>query len=235
VSERKEDQTIARSALLPQAELLAAQGVRSYNLQSISGGRNPVRIGPFQAISAGPSVYANLFNLPLLRQYQASREDVRTTTFQETTVREQITAVIVTEYLVVLRATADRDAAAARVELAQRLFGQAQQLQRTGVGTDIDTLRAQVELQNEKQRLIDATTQRNTAIYALGQELALPRGQDPEPTDTMRFYSLPQLTRQDLVDEALQKRPEVKALLRPANNACRVWSSLARTIFKGEN
>jgi hypothetical protein len=65
VSERKEDQTIARSALLPQAELLAAQGVESYNLQSISGGPNPVRIGPFQAISAGPSVYANLFNLPL--------------------------------------------------------------------------------------------------------------------------------------------------------------------------
>jgi outer membrane protein len=213
VSERKEDRTIARSALLPQADLLAAQGVQSYNLQSISGGRNPVRIGPFQTISAGPSVYANLLNLPLLRQYQASREDIRTTTFQETTVREQITAVIVTQYLLVLRATADRDAASARVELAQRLYGQAQQLQRTGVGTDIDTLRAQVELQNEKQRLIDATTQRNTAIYVLGQELALPRGQDPEPTDTMQFYGLPQFAREDLVGEALQKRPEVKALL----------------------
>jgi outer membrane protein len=213
VSQRKADQTIARSALLPQAELRAAQGVQSFNFQSFVGGPNAERIGPFQTINAGPSVSENLFNLPLLRQYQASREDVRTTMFQETAVREQITTEIVAEYLAILRATANRNAAAARVDLAQRLYDQAQQLQQSGVGTDIDTLRARVELQNEKQVLIDSTTQRNTAIYALGQTLALPRGSDPEPTDTMQYYQLPEYTSENLVSEALQNRPEMKALL----------------------
>jgi outer membrane protein len=213
VSQRKADQTIARSALLPQVGLLAEQGVQSFNFQSFVGGPNAERIGPFQTINVGPSVSENLFNLPLLRQYQASREDVRTTMFQETAVREQITAAIVAEHLGILRATANRDAAAARVDLAQRLYDQALQLQQSGVGTDIDTLRAQVELQNEKQVLIDATTQRNTAIYALGQTLALPRGQDPEPTDTMQFYQVPDYTPENLVGEALQNRPETKAVL----------------------
>jgi outer membrane protein len=213
VSQRNADQTIARSALLPQAELRAGQGVQSFNFQSFVGGPNAERIGPFQTINVGPSVSENLFNLPLLRQYQASREDVRTTMFRETAVREQITTEIVAEYLAILRATAARDAAAARVDLAQRLYDQARQLQQSGVGTDIDTLRAQVELQNEKQVLIDATTQRNTAIYALGQTLALPRGSDPEPTDTMQYYQLPEYTSENLVSEALQNRPEMKALL----------------------
>ena len=43
-------------------------------------------------------------------------------------------------------------AAQSRVDLAQALYDQADDLQKHGVGTGIDTLRANVELQNEKQR-----------------------------------------------------------------------------------
>jgi outer membrane protein len=153
-----------------------------------------------------------LFNMTLTRRYQASREDVHTAIFLETTEREQITALIVARYLGILRAAANRDAAASRVELAQRLYDQALQLQKTGVGTDIDTLRAQVELQNEKQRLIDATTERNTEIYALAQTLALPHGQEPELTDAMEFYHVPDFAFEDLMQQALQDRPEMKAV-----------------------
>src|SRR5256885_13785945 len=48
-----------------------------------------------------------------------------------------------------------------RVSLAQALYDQAADLQKEGVGTGIDTLRANVELQNEKQRLIEAETDRS--------------------------------------------------------------------------
>src|SRR5262245_23376461 len=212
LSQQKEEQAIARSALLPQVSLRWEEDVRSFNQQTITELPHPIRIGPFQTIKAGPSVSVDL-SLARLRQYRASRQDVQTATNQETATREEVTARVVTEYLLVLRAIADRNAAVARVDLAQRLFDQARQLQQTGVGTDIDALRAQVELQNEKQRLIDATTQRNTAIYALGATLALPRGEDPSPTDTMEFYQVPEFSQENLVREALQNRPEVKALL----------------------
>jgi outer membrane protein len=212
VSEKNQDKNIVQSALLPQVNVVAGDSVKSYNLQSITGGPNRVRVGPFQAIDAGAEFSLTLFNLSLLRGYQASRQDVKTATFQEGTIQEQITALIVAEYLDILRAAANRDAAASRVELAQRLYDQALQLQKSGVGTDIDTLRAQVELQNEKQRLIDATTARNTAVYALGQTLAFPNGQDPEPTDAMAFYQVPDFTLESLLKEAIQNRPEMKTL-----------------------
>jgi outer membrane protein len=219
VSQREEDQSIALSSLLPQAGVAASVDVRSFNLQSISDVPHPVRIGPFQTIAAGPSAAMHVLNLPLLRLYQASGEDVHATQFLEAAVREQITAVIVAQYLSILRATANRDAAAARVDLAQRLYDQAQQLQKAGVGTDIDALRAQVELQNEKQRLIDATTQRNTAAYALAQTLALPRDEDPQPTDAMAFNQVPASTSDILIGQALQNRPEIKALMSAGRSA----------------
>jgi outer membrane protein len=212
VNERREDKTIAQSALLPQVNVVAGESVNSYNNQSIVGGPTPLRVGPFQAVDAGGEFSLNLFNMTLTRRYQASREDVHTAIFLETTEREQITALIVARYLGILRAAANRDAAASRVELAQRLYDQALQLQKTGVGTDIDTLRAQVELQNEKQRLIDATTERNTEIYALAQTLALPDGQEPELTDAMEFYHVPDFAFEDLMQQALQDRPEMKAV-----------------------
>ncbi|HEX7360196.1 MAG TPA: TolC family protein [Bryobacteraceae bacterium] len=212
VSERRQEKDVARSALLPQATLIAAQGVKSFNMQNIIGGPNPTRIGPFQSIDVGPATSITLFNLPLLRRYQASREDVRTAVSQESATREQITAIVVARYFIALRATANREAAAARVQLAQRLYDQAAHLQKTGVGTEIDVLRAQVELQNEKQRLIDADAQHNSAIYALGQVLDLPVGQEPELTDVMEFYNLRAFSARDLIAEALQDRPEIRAL-----------------------
>jgi outer membrane protein len=212
VNERREDKTIAQSALLPEVNVVAGESVNSYNNQSIVGGPTPLRVGPFQAVDAGGEFSLNLFNMTLTRRYQASREDVHTAIFLETTEREQITALIVARYLGILRAAANRDAAASRVDLAQRLYDQALQLQKTGVGTDIDTLRAQVELQNEKQRLIDATTERNTEIYALAQTLALPDGQEPELTDAMEFYHVPDFAFEDLMQQALHDRPEMKAV-----------------------
>jgi outer membrane protein TolC len=110
VNERREDKTIVQSALLPQVKVVVGESVNSYNSQSIRGGPKPERVGPFQAVDAGGEFSLNLFNVPLTRRYQASREDVHTAIFLETTVREQIAALIVARYLGILRAAANRDA-----------------------------------------------------------------------------------------------------------------------------
>src|SRR5436309_9321068 len=62
---------------------------------------------------------------------------------------------VVSQYIGTLRAVANVQASQSRVELAQALYDQAADLQKEGVGTGIDTLRAKVELQNEKQRLLE--------------------------------------------------------------------------------
>jgi outer membrane protein TolC len=209
----------ALAELLPQADLTAREAIIRFNVQSIIDlpaihiGPSPIRIGPFQSATAGAVFSQQLLNLGLIRRYQAGRQNVTTARFDESAAREQVTTAVVTEYLSVLEAMANETAVAARVALAQRLFEQAQRVEKTGVGTAIDTERAQVELQNEKQRLIDARTQKSTAIYVLAQLLDLPGREEPQPTDTMRYFDLPQFDRQQLISQALMDRPEMKALL----------------------
>ena len=129
----------------------------------------------------------------------------------EKTTRENVVAAVVDQYLLVLRALATRDAASARVALAQRLYDQAYDLQKTGIGLNIDTVRANVELQNERQNLIDAETQTRTTKYGLAELLDLPREQDLDVTDHLDFYDLPTLEKEVLMDQALKLRPEIES------------------------
>ena len=64
----------------------------------------------------------------------------------EITLREESVLLVVSQYLGSQRAAADVSAAESRVNLAQALYDQAADLQKNGVGTGIDTLRANVEL-----------------------------------------------------------------------------------------
>src|SRR5271163_1454737 len=212
VSESDRNSQIARSPLLPQANIEASGSLNQYNFQSIERTPRPEDAGPFQVIQAGPAYSQTIFNLPLIRGYQIGREGTRQSRADEQTTRENVVTAVVDQYLLILRALATRDAANARVALAQRLFEQASQLQKTGVGLNIDTVRANVELQNERQNLIDAETLTHTTKYGLAALLDLPRDQDLEVTDRLDFYDLPVLEKEALLDEALASRPEIRSL-----------------------
>src|ERR1035441_10074191 len=89
---------------------------------------------------------------------------------------------------------------------------QAEELQKTGVGLKIDTLRANVELQNEKQGLIDAQTATRTTTYVLAELLDLPPDQEPEVADRMEFFALPVYDRPTMLNQALANRPEISSI-----------------------
>jgi hypothetical protein len=77
--------------------------------------------GALSVDRGGPGIFAERLNLPLIRNYQVGREGVRESRAQERATREDITASVVLQYHLVLRAIAIRDAAKARVALAERL------------------------------------------------------------------------------------------------------------------
>ena len=209
-SDRTRD--VARSALLPQANLLGRGLYAQYNLQSAF--KSPaVPAGPYQVGEGGGDVTQSIFDAPLLRRYQISREGARTARFQDLLARENVTQVVVQQYLLVLRAIANRDAVRARVALAQRLYDQAVELEKTGIGTRIDTVRSQVELLNERQLLIDAETSTRTSKYFLAEILDLGREQDLELTDALSFSNLPTFDRSAVIAGALATRPEMKTII----------------------
>jgi outer membrane protein len=212
VFESDRNSQIARAALLPQAHIEGQGSINQYNLQSIERIQPRATAGPFQVIEAGPTFSQTILNLPLIRGYQIGREGTREARADEQTTREVVVKSVVDQYLLILRALATRDAASARVALAQRLYEQATELQKTGIGLNIDTVRANVELQNERQNLIDAETLTRTTTYGLAELLDLPRDQDLEAADHLDFYELPVLDREQQLSEALASRPEIRSL-----------------------
>jgi outer membrane protein len=208
-SDRNRD--VALSALLPQARIEGSGSVNQYNFQSIERTKRSAA-GPFQVIQAGPAFSQTILDFPLIRGYQIGREGTRQARADEQTSRETVVNLVVDQYLLILRALATRDAARVRVALAQRLYEQATELQKTGIGLNIDTVRANVELQNERQNLIDAETLTHTTTYGLAELLDLPRDQDLEVTDRLDFYDLPVLDKEVLLNQALNSRPEIRSL-----------------------
>jgi outer membrane protein TolC len=172
----------------------------------------PGHLGPYQVYQAGPNFSAPVFDLTLWRRWQASKEGVNTARAQEQGVREQIAELVVSQYLGSLRASADVKAAQSRVDLAQALYDQAADMQKSGVGTGIDTLRANVELQNERQRLIESQTQFQTSLYGLAQLLNVDPKREIELADQVSFFDTPAIQVDQSLEAAYANRPEMKAL-----------------------
>src|ERR1019366_472942 len=193
VAQSQQDQTLARAGLLPQASMQAYEQTRRFavaplfGLQHVPGLPFPGHLGPFEVYQAGPAFSVPVFDLTLWRRWQASKEGVSTSRAQNQGVREQIAMLVVSQYLGSLRAAADVKAAQSRVDLAQALYVQAADLQKNGVGTCIDTLRSNVELQNERQRLIESQTQFQTSLYGLAQLLNVDPKREIELTDQVSF------------------------------------------------
>jgi outer membrane protein len=220
-AESVQDKNISRAALLPQADLKASDSFQRQNLQALFGGKPifnypgvtlPGHIGPYQLFSAGPSFSTPIFDFSLWKQYQASRSAMDAAQANSLSSREQVILLVVSQYIGALRNIADVQASQSRVDLAQALYDQAADLQKEGVGTGIDTLRANVELQNEKQRLIEAENNRDASLFGVVSLLNLDPRQKIELGDSLSFFETPQPETESSMELALQQRPEWRAI-----------------------
>ena len=221
-AEAVQDTRISRAALLPQADLKVADSVQRENLQALFGGKPlfnlpggsvlPGHIGPFQIFQAGPAFGTPIFDFSLWKRYKATRSNQDAAKAGSDSTREQVILLVVSQYIGGLRAQANVEASRSRVELAQALYDQAADLQKEGVGTGIDTLRANVELQNEKQRLIEAENSRDSELFGLSKIVSLDPRQKVELADSLSFFETPQPDVEQSIDTALSSRPEWKQI-----------------------
>jgi outer membrane protein len=213
-----QDKNITRSEFLPQANLKVTDSANRVNIYAQFGGNVPPQfpfpqhIGPYQIFSAGPTFGSSVIDLSLWKRYQASKADVGAAKANSLNTREQVILLIVSQYIGTLRAVANVTASRSRVDLAQALYDQAADLQKEGVGTGIDTLRANVELQNEKQRLIEAENDRDQSLFGLNKLLNLDPRQKLELADALGFFETPQPDVDTSINEALVDRQEWKAI-----------------------
>jgi outer membrane protein len=217
-AESIQDKNITRADLLPQANLQVADSANRENVRAQFGGKLPPgfpfpgHIGPYQIFTAGPTFGSNIFDFSLWKRYQAAQSNVIASKADSLSTREQVILLVVSQYIGTLRAVANVEASRSRVDLAQALYDQAADLQKEGVGTGIDTLRANVELQNEKQRLIEAENDRESSLYGLSKLLNLDPRQKIELADSLSFFNTPQPDVEASIEEALSARQEWKAI-----------------------
>ena len=216
VAQSEQDRAIARSGLLPQADGRASETVNRVNLEAAIGFKFPgfsQHVGPYWVNQGGVGFSVPVFDLTLWRRYRASQIAIDSSRAGETSVREESVLLVVSQYLGSQRAGADVQAAQSRVDLAQALYDQAADLQKNGVGTGIDTLRANVQLQNEKQRLIVARTQLETSLYGLARLLSLEPQKKIELADQVSFFETPQVSPDQTLEHAFQTRSELRQIL----------------------
>jgi outer membrane protein TolC/anti-anti-sigma regulatory factor len=215
VAQSERDKDIVQSGLLPQVGAEVYDSAKRYNAEALLGRSIPgfrKEVGPFQQLQAGGGFSVPVFDLTLWRRFQAAKQGIQAGQASQLSVREQTVLLVVSQYLGAQRAAANVRSNQSRVKLAQALYDQAADLQKNGVGTGLDTLRANVQLQNEKQLLIVAETQREIALFGLAKLLNLNPQQNLELLDELAFFEIPAIQVEQTLEQAFSLRPELRAL-----------------------
>ena len=214
IAQSQEDRRLAAASLMPSVDAQASMTRIKQNLDALLGSPEPgyLSVGPFNTGGIGVGVSVPLFDLSLWQRWQAARHGEDSAKAQAHTAREAITALVVGQYLRAQRSMDSVTAAQSRVELAEALEKLASDQLKNGLGTRLDQLRAQVRLQTDRQRLIQAQTQLQTAQFGLIKLLDLAPATQLRLTDSLSAPELPLFSFQEAYATGLKQRPERAAL-----------------------
>jgi outer membrane protein TolC len=215
LAQSQEDSRAAKAALLPSVGAFAFLQRNKANFDTLLGVPTPGGpdvVGPYDWGQIGLEAQVTVFDLSLWQRWKAAEHGQSAAQAQTRGVREGITALTVGQYLRALRNADSVKASQSRVDLAEALEKLAEDQQTHGIGTKLDTLRAKVQLQNERQRLIQAETQLRTSLYGLAKILDLEPGTPIELMDHLGAPEFPTFSFQDAYQKGLGSRPELAAL-----------------------
>jgi outer membrane protein TolC len=209
----------ARSALLPNIDGAVGYQSLTRNLEAfgiriespIPGFGVPAFVGPFNVFDARLTASQTILDLSAIRRLQASRQALQAARAETGSVDDLIAYQVARSYLIALRAGADVETAKANVELAQALVGLAESQKRAGTGTGIEVTRADVQLANERQRLLVAENQQRSARFQLLRAIGAPQDTLLELTSPLRHEPLEAVAVEQALDLAARERSDLKA------------------------
>jgi outer membrane protein TolC len=202
------------ASLLPRVRGESFASLQNRNLRAfgISAPGIPDVIGPFSNFDF--RVYADqpVLDLQSYRNWKASRrlEDASRKDYQDA--RDFIVRQVGGLYLNAQSAAAQAEAAQARVTTADALYKLARDRHDAGVATGVDVLRAQVQLANERQRLLEAQNSAKLTLMALARNIGMSPGTPLELGEVLTFAPLEQPEVSRLLQSALQQRPDYLSL-----------------------
>lgn len=206
----------AKAALLPNLDASVQYRRQTTSLQAfgfnfkIPGFSIPTIVGPFSVLDTRAAAQQSLLNISDLRKYQSSKATLAAVKFDNDATRSQVSDEVARNYLACLRADADRDTGRANVELSEALLEQAKRAQTAGTGTGIEVTRAEVQLANDRQRLIRAENDRTRATLQLLKSMGLRMDSSIEFTDKLDYKPMDPAPPETLLEQARKARFEMK-------------------------
>jgi outer membrane protein TolC len=215
------------AGVLPNVNGSIGEQVQKINLQALGiGGVStpggimiPKSVGPFSTNDATAAMTWNIFDLKSINSVRAANQNVRASDLSYRDARETVVIAVSANYLLTLaadsRVTSDR----AQLETARSLFQLAQDQEKAGVGTYIDTLRSNVELQGRQQALTQAEDDSAKQRIALARTIGFPVKQQLHITDQVPYKPLPDLNEASAFQDALKNRPDYLSALAQLRSA----------------
>jgi len=209
----------ARAALLPNIDGYTSYQNQTRNLAAfgirldipVPGFRMPEVVGPFNVFDSRLTGSQTIFDFSAIRRHQAGRTGVEAAKLEDQSARDQVTDQVARSYVAAQRAQAVVDAARADVELGTRLLNLARSQKAAGTGTGIEVTRAEVQLANQRQRLLVAENALTRAQLQLLRTMGLELDARVELSDELRFVPAQVTTVSEALKTALSTRPDLAA------------------------
>jgi outer membrane protein TolC len=204
------------SNLLPQLTGSVRESAIKINLQAEGFSFNIPGVNIGHAIAFGNSdarvsMTENLVDLHAIENTRAANANVRAAEFTFNSAKETVTLAVAASYLLVIAAESEVEAATAELKTAEALQQLAHDREAAGLNPNIDTLRAQVELQVRRQNLIEANNNLAKQRIALLRVIGLPAHQQINLVSRVPYKPLPNISEEEALQRALAGRPDYLA------------------------
>jgi outer membrane protein TolC len=173
----------------------------------------PSIVGPFNLFDARVSLSQSVLDLKALNDARAETHNLAAARHDRKDARDLVVLVATVSYAQVLAASARVEAAQAQVGTAQALFNQATDLKEGGLVAGIDVLRAEVELDAERQRATTARNEFEKSKLQLARLIGLPIGQVFNLTSQLSEVAIPEMTLDQALERAYRTRSDYLASL----------------------
>src|SRR5215471_7842881 len=228
-----------RAAFLPNVDGAVTWRNQTVNLQTFGinfslpllGFASPSLVGPFTVFDSRGSAQQSVFNYSDIRKYQASRMSLLATRADFETTKDQVTDQVARGYAASLRADASLQAAQANVELSNALERLATSQKNAGTGTGIEVTRAEVQLANDRQRLIVAENDRQRNVLQLLRVMGLNLDVGVEFSDRLAYVPVNVADLEASLKTAKEDRAELKAQQRREDSAKMSYDAVAAERF----
>jgi outer membrane protein TolC len=162
--------------------------------------------------SAQMSLDQQLFNAPAYFLYRSAQTAEKAASLTTLNQLDGVTLEVGTQYLLALADASQIENARALERADEVAYEQAKASHEAGVGTNLDELRARVQLQTQQQTLINNENAFAKDKIALNRMIGLPAGQEITLTDTAPYAEFAQLPLEDAKKLAFQRRKDLLSL-----------------------